>query len=73
MPTYFPGENVRLLMEEIVDLSEKTNMRLTLKLYSVAVQGVQPARLSPCKKTGDGLRYCGIIVRGFITGWFKMV
>ena len=39
----------------------------------MVVQGVQPARLSPCEKTGDGLRCRGIIVQGFMMGLFKMV
>lgn len=59
MATYFLHQNLRLLMEELTDLAGKNNMRLTLKLYCVVVQGVLPARLSPCKKIGYGLLYCG--------------
>lgn len=59
-------------MEEIIDLIEKTNMRLNLKLYCVAAQGVQPARLSPCKKMGDGTsllwRSSTRFYKGFVQG-----
>lgn len=52
-------------VEEITDLTVKTNMRLTFKLYCTV--------FSPCQKVGDGLSCCGMIAQGFLRGAFRMV
>lgn len=42
MASYFLDENSRLVMEELIDITGKNNLRLTLKLCCMAVQGVLP-------------------------------